>query len=111
MAEEDTRIGVLFGWNILLPILTILGFYFGTIAVDEHIIDLQVHDLVRALPYAGFGALLGTIIALFLTFIYPRMVHHDLRREHAVGYEPHRAEGEIFTSDLRHPDGIGPGQH
>ncbi|RYG65390.1 hypothetical protein EON77_18595 [bacterium] len=94
MAEEDTRIGLLVGWNVILPVLTIMSFYFGTITVSKHIVDLQVHDLVNALPYAGFGAAIGTAIGLFLTFVYPKMVHRDLRREHAVGYEAHREEGD-----------------
>ena len=98
MAEEDTRIALLVGWNVFLPVLTVIGFYVGTIVVDEHTIDLQRHDLIAALPFAGFGAAIGTAIGLFLTFVYPNMVHRDLRREHAVGYESHEHEMDAISA-------------
>ncbi len=98
LGEEDTRIAFYFGWFVAVPVLAILGYYFGTIAVDEHIVDLNPRDMRAAIPYAALGAGIGALIALFLTFVYPRMVHRDLSREHAVGYESHREEPDFPSS-------------
>lgn len=98
MAEEDTRLAILIAWNVVLPVCTLFGYYFGTIAVSKHIVDLQVHDMINAIPYAGFGALVGTLIGLYLTFVYPQNKIEELRMEHAVGYESHRAEPDDFSS-------------
>ena len=106
MAEEDTRLAILIGWNVVLPVCTLFGFYFGTIAVSKHIVDLQRHDMINALPFAGLGALVGTLIGLYLTFGYPNGKFDDLRREHAVGYEAHRAEPDgVSSPDLGHITG------
>ena len=96
--EEDTRIAFFFGWFVAVPVLTILGYYFGTIAVDEHVVDLQPRDMNAAIPFALIGGGIGVLISLFLTFIYPKMVYRDLQREHAAGYESHEHEMDSISS-------------
>lgn len=90
--SEDTRIGVCAAWTLGLLIFTLAGFYFGTIAGhDNHPegrhLDLQVHDLQNALPYAGAGLVVGILFALWMTFGYtPAKLKEIQLEDHAHGH-------------------------
>ncbi|MER3495876.1 MAG: hypothetical protein C4320_03145 [Armatimonadota bacterium] len=107
LAEEDTRIALMVAWGVGLPVITAFSFYFGTVAVSKHLVDLQLHDLQAAGIFAVGGAILGTILALAVTFIYPRVVVRDLHREgHHAELDEHGAAPELVPNvgpgDLRH---------
>ncbi|MFZ4507629.1 MAG: hypothetical protein ACOYON_08040 [Fimbriimonas sp.] len=64
------------------PVLTIWGFYIGTIVGPDHAVDLQWHDLRYGVIGAGIGALVGLLIAVYAWVIFPKSVaaesdHHS----------------------------------
>lgn len=81
LAEEDTRLAILVAWAVGLPVITLFSWYFGTIAVSRHIVDLRIGDLKNAGVFAVGGAVIGVIVASVFTFVYPRTVFADLERE------------------------------
>ena len=75
--SEDTLLATLGAWSLGLVLFTLAGFYIGTIVGhDNHPaeglrhVDLNIDQLIGALPFALGGLVLGLIFALCVTFVY-----------------------------------------
>ena len=86
--EEDTRIATLFGFFVLTPVLTILGFYAGTVINKKPhaeelnwFFDYQVQDLLRGFAGAAVGFAIAATIVSVILFWYPTIVKEHLELE------------------------------
>lgn len=87
-SEEDTRIACIFGFGVLTPVLTILGFYAGTVINKKPhgsepvwFFDYQVADLLRGFAGAAVGFSIAAVIVSVILFWYPSLVHKHLELE------------------------------
>ena len=65
-------------WIVVPSVLTLLGFYLGTIfGSREHKIDLQVAEIHVGFLYARIFLALGLIAAVIVTIIIPPVIEKD----------------------------------
>jgi hypothetical protein len=89
MKSEDTMLATIGAWTLGIAILTLTGFYFGTIAGhDNHPHnaphkDLDPTQLMQAVPYTIGGLVLGIVFALWVTFYYVPNKLREIEHEHA----------------------------
>src|SRR5579862_5752697 len=112
--DEDTRIGFFAMWFIGLVIFPVGGFYLATIVSPastqngiQHYSDLRIDDI----HFGGYGAiaglLLGVVLGLWATFVYPlakeRENAFEAEREHLIHHELTHKE-EIMTIPGQEPE-------
>lgn len=81
LEREEIALALGVAWTIAPLLGAAAGFLFGTI-VDEHVTDLQLHNVRNGFRGAGIGVLAGFAFALIVTIVYPRVAmrerpHHD----------------------------------
>lgn len=92
LRSEDTTLATIASWVVGVPILTLAGFYFGSVAGHENHpvrnaanprghVDLQPHDLQSAIPFAIGGCVIGIIFALCVTLLYVPAKLRELQHE------------------------------
>ena len=74
---EDNLIAIGIAWFVGTIVCTLVGFYFGTVAGSNHIIDFQPKDMVAGFKGAGIGLAVGIFIAIWVTIQYPRATQRD----------------------------------
>jgi predicted histidine transporter YuiF (NhaC family) len=89
--NEDNAIAMGLAWTVGVLFCTAAGFYFTNIASSKHIVDLQTKDMKASLIGAALGFLVGVLIALAVTFIYPRWTARD-EEHHAHGHHDETEE-------------------
>jgi len=78
-------------WIVSPCLLTLLGFYFGTIFGNrEHKVDLQVSDIHNGAQLAAVFLVASVIIAMIVTVVIPPVVERDYETREAKWAE--RAE-------------------
>jgi len=84
--REDTTLATLGAWSFGLVLFTLAGFYFGTIAGHDNTPagrhqDLNVPQMIDALPFALGGLTIGIVFALLVTFWYVPLKLRELEHE------------------------------
>jgi len=77
-SDEGNLFAAGIAWTIGLLWFTIGGFYLGTIFGSKHVMDLQVWNMQsHGLTGMGVGFVVGVLVALFITFNYPKATARD----------------------------------
>lgn len=94
--KHETKFALLLVWIIGPCILTLFGFYMGTIfGTRNHHIDLQVQDMGNGRMWAAIFFCASLVLALIATAIIPKVVDRDyaLREERWARHEPDMDHG------------------
>lgn len=81
-ADDELWIPKVASVAIAGPVLTIWGFFIGTIVGPDATIDLQWHDMIYGVYGAIAGALLGALVVAYAWIIFPRSKAQDSHDEH-----------------------------
>jgi len=92
--RHETKFALFLFWILGPCLLTLLGFYFGTIFGNrDHVVDLQVSDIHNGRVCAAVFFAVSILIAIIVTIVYPKVVEKDYAdREEAWanrGHEHH----------------------
>ena len=78
LQRSETWFVMFLAWIVVPSVLTLLGFYLGTIfGSREHKIDLQVAEIHVGFLYARIFLALGLIAAVIVTIIIPPVIEKD----------------------------------
>lgn len=83
LAEEDTRIALIWSTCVVTPVLTAAGFYLGTIVGKPWVKDYQPQDMQDGLNGALVGGSIGLLIVAIVVFVYSNVALKDIRHEYA----------------------------
>ncbi len=76
--RHEKKFAMLLAWIICPSVLTLLGFYLGTIfGSREHTNDLQVADIHVGRQYAAVFFCISLVAAVIVTLIIPKVVDKD----------------------------------
>ena len=76
--RHETKFAMFMAWILGPSLLTLLGFYLGTIFGNrEHKVDLQVSDIHNGAVYAAIFFVGSLVIAVLVTLIIPSVVEKD----------------------------------
>ena len=76
--RHETKFAMFMAWVLGPVLLTLLGFYLGTIFGNrEHKFDLQVADIHNGATYAVVFFAVSIVVAILATLIVPSVVERD----------------------------------
>lgn len=76
--KHETKFALFLVWILGPCLLSLLGFYLGTIFGNrEHIIDLQVSDIHNGRQWAAVFFCISLVVAVIATIVYPKVVDRD----------------------------------
>ncbi len=76
--RHETKLALFMAWLLCPCLLTLLGFYLGTIfASRKHDVDLQVNDIHVGGQYALAFFAVSMVCAIFVTLVIPGVVERD----------------------------------
>ena len=76
--KHETKFALFLAWILSPCLLTLLGFYLGTIFGNrEHKVDLQVSDIHNGRVYAAIFFGVSLVAALIVTIVIPKVVEKD----------------------------------
>ena len=76
--RHETKFALFMAWILGPCLLTLLGFYLGTIFGNrEHKVDLQVSDIHVGATYAAIFFVISLVVALIVTLVVPSVVERD----------------------------------
>ena len=78
LEKSETKFVLFLAWIVVPSVLTLLGFYFGTIfGSREHKIDLQVAQIHVGFMYARIFFAISILAAIIVTKIIPPVIMKD----------------------------------
>ena len=76
--KHETKFALFLAWILSPCLLTLLGFYLGTIFGNrEHKVDLQVADIHVGRQYAAIFFCVSLVAAVIVTIVIPKVVEKD----------------------------------
>lgn len=88
MSDEGNFLAAGIAWTSSLAWFTMLGFVMGQIIGSNHVDDIQMRDMRNGVQGAAVGFLVGVVVALVVTFVYPKYTRKDAEEE-AHGIDHH----------------------
>ena len=86
LTRHENQMAFFVAWIVFPVLATLGGFYIGTFAASEHVVDMQVKDMRNG----GIGALVGLTIAvigaIIVTAVYPKVIEREYEAREALNH-------------------------
>ena len=86
LSRHENQMAFFVAWIVMPLFATLGGFYFGTFAASEHVVDTQPKDIPNGAVGALIGLAIAVIAAIIVTAVYPKVIEREYEAREALNH-------------------------